>query len=138
MFHAAPLTFRALQRCSASRAACYWSAQHGCAMTGRRQTAARELHALGETDLLDRMYENMTVEEAGAFATELRAAVDRLRKRHAGKRGPRGAGYNGTYERKRFVWHNYSTFKEALASIEYAAGWYEKVSSLGFDVYASG
>lgn len=90
----------------------------------RGKAAAFELEALGERVLSDRMYQNMTAEEALAFAQELVDAAGRLEGLHAGQPDkPKGAGWNGTWdsERKETVWNTYSTFEEALAEIRLAA-----------------
>jgi hypothetical protein len=105
----------------------------------RGKAAARELVALSERALSDRMHINMTAEQALDFAKELADAADRLERLHAGRPDePKGAGWNGTWEpdRKEWVWEMYSTFEEALASIREAARWYEKVGRLGFGVNA--
>lgn len=106
-----------------------------CSLRGK--VAADELEALGEDDLAGRMYEDMTVEEGLAFAEQLRAAADRLEHEHeADATKPKGAGWNGTWDKKRKTWvyQDYSTFEEALAAIREAARWYEKVGKLDFEV----
>ena len=108
-----------------------------CSLRGK--VAAYELDALGEAELCERMYKDMSAEEAIAFAAELFAAADRLEREHAGTPDkPKGAGWDGTYdsERKDWVWQTYSTFEAALASIRQAARWYDKVGRLGFGVHA--
>ena len=111
----------------------------GTCSSPRGKIAAYELDALGETDLCERMYQDMTAAEALAFATELRAAASRLEAEHrdAGT-APRGAGQNGVWDAsaKDWVWQDYSTFAKALAAIREAAVWYEKVARLGFGVHA--
>ncbi len=105
----------------------------------RGKVAAHELEALGEDDLSGRMLEDMTAEEALAFADELVAVATRLEAQYAGLSvKPRGTGWNGRWndERKEWVWGKYSTFEEALASIREAARWYEKVGRLGYGVHA--
>ncbi len=105
----------------------------------RGKAAARELEALREGALADRMFQDMTAEEALAFAEQLVDAALRLEGRHAGQPDkPKGAGWNGTWdaERKEWVWETYSTFEEALSQIREAARWYEKVGRLGFGVHA--
>lgn len=103
-----------------------------CSLRGK--AAAYELAALGEADLSDRMYANMTVEEAGAFAAELRAAADRLEQTYADKPKPEGAEWNSFDGKK--VTPVRTPFHEALATIREAARWYEKVSDMGYGVYA--
>jgi hypothetical protein len=86
------------------------------------------------------MYKDMTHDEAITFAEKLAVAADRLDRRYARMaRKPKGAGYNGTWDKtaQAWVWAEYSTFDEAIASIREAAHWYEKVGSLGFGVHAS-
>ena len=106
-----------------------------CSLRGKR--AAHELEALRELDLSNRMYEDMTVAEALAFAEDLRAAADRLEQKHrTDAEKPKGAGWNGTWDKERdeWVYQDHSTFEEALAAIREAARWYEKVGKLGFGV----
>lgn len=103
-----------------------------CSLRGK--AAAYELEALGETELSNRMYSDMTVEEAGAFAIELRAATDRLEQTYAGKPKPEGASWNH-FDGKN-VTPVRSPFDGALATIREAARWYEKVATLGFGVHA--
>ena len=108
-----------------------------CSIDGK--TISRELEALGEHELADRVYADMTHEEALAFAQELRDAVERLERAHGSKkRKPKGAGFNGHFDRDKrgVVWSKYSTFEEALAAIRQAIAWYEKTSTLGFGVDA--
>ena len=105
----------------------------------RGKEAARELEALGESSIADRLYEDMTAEEARDFATELHATADRLTEQHAKEdTKPRGAGWNGVYDltTKETAWENYSTFEEAIAAVRTAASWYAKVSERGFGVHA--
>ena len=109
-----------------------------CSLRGK--VAARELAALGETKVSERMYEDMLAEEAIVFAEELRAAADRLEESARGSTDkPKGAGWNGEWDAKgeKWDWQDYSTFEEALDSIREAAAWYEKVGSLGYGVRAS-
>lgn len=105
----------------------------------RGQVAERELEALGEDSLRERMFEDMTAEEALDFAKELREAADRVEVEYAGREDkPRGAGWNGRRDpdKREWVWETYSTFEDALARIREAASWYEKVGRLGFGVRA--
>ena len=108
-----------------------------CSLRGKG--AARELEALGEAELASGMFSDMTAEGAVTFAVKLDEAVDRLEREHAGKPDkPRGAGWNGTFDRKSksIVWGTYSTFEEAIAEIRTAARWYKKVGGMGFGVHA--
>jgi hypothetical protein len=108
-----------------------------CSLRGK--VAAYELEALGEIRLSERMYSEMTAEEAADFSKELCSAADRLEREYAGKADrPKGAGWNGTWSAKKKEWgyRDFSTFEEALASIRKAAHWYEKVASLGYGVEA--
>jgi hypothetical protein len=108
-----------------------------CSLRGK--AAAYELEALGESSLANRMYDDMTAEEAENFARELRDAANCLERAHAGKADkPKGAGWNGEWdkEKKDWVWQKYSTFEDALACIREAARWYEKVAGLGYGVHA--
>ncbi|MFA4973887.1 MAG: hypothetical protein WC683_14845 [bacterium] len=108
-----------------------------CSLRGK--VAARELEALGENALAERMYKDMTSDEAATFATDLRETADRLEAEHQHDNPkPKGAGWNGTWDNKRneFVWELTSTFEEALASVREAARWYEKVGTRGFGVHA--
>jgi len=105
----------------------------------RGKGAAGELEALGETDLAEGMYRDMTHEEAAHFATELEAAADRLEQTHAADaEKPKGAGWNLIYDKKQGTWvtTKFSTFDEALTAIRQAASWYRKVADLGFGVHA--
>lgn len=105
----------------------------------RGKAAARELSALHEDDLGERMYTNMSADEAISFARALLDAALRLEAKYADRSPkPKGAGWNGTWDLKRGVnvWATYSTFEEALASIREAAVWYEKVGKLGYGVHA--
>lgn len=105
----------------------------------RGKVAAHELEALGENDLAERMYQDMTCQEALAFAEELGAAADRLEQQYAkARRKPKGAGWNGQWDEhaKDWVWQTYSTFEEALAEIRVASRWFEKIGQLGFGVHA--
>lgn len=104
----------------------------------RGKVAAYELDALHERQLCERMFQNMTAEEAFSFALELDAAADRLERQHAGDaEKPRGAPWNGRLnERNEWVWETFSTFETALASIREAARWYRKIGLLGFGVHA--
>lgn len=105
----------------------------------RGKVAARELEALGRTALADRMFEDMTPEEARAFGAELKAEADALEKEHTDPdRRPKGAGWNGVWDKtaKTWVWEDYSTFEEALAAIRTAAAWYEMVARLNLGVHA--
>jgi hypothetical protein len=99
-----------------------------------------ELFALGLHRLADRMLKDMTPEETLAFARALKRATAKLESLVAQRRQPRlrGAGHDGHYDyRKRtWVYKRYSTISEAVAAIDIAAGWYEKVAALGFGVYA--
>lgn len=103
-----------------------------CSLRGK--VAAYELDALGETELAGRMYTNMTLREAAVFALELRAAADRLEKQHAKMPEAKGAAWH-KFDGKT-VTTVHSSFDEALAAIREAARWYEKVSLLGFGVFA--
>ncbi len=103
-----------------------------CSLRGK--AAAYELAALGETELSNRMYSTMTIEEAGAFADELRGAADRLEQTYADKPKPEGASWNNFADGK--VTPVRTPFDEALATIREAARWYEKVATLGFGVHA--
>ncbi|MBN2561766.1 MAG: hypothetical protein JXQ75_12630 [Phycisphaerae bacterium] len=108
-----------------------------CSLRGK--AAAHELEALGENRLSERMYEDMSAEEAEEFAEELRGAGDRLERENAGKADkPKGAGWNGIWNNRKKEWEyqTYSTFEEALATIREAARWYEKVAKLGYGVHA--
>jgi hypothetical protein len=108
-----------------------------CSLRGK--AAAHELEALGESSLSNRMYDDMTAEEAENFAKELRDVADRLELKHAGNtEKPKGAGWNGKWkkEKRDWDWQTYSTFAEALAVIREAARWYEKVADLGYGVHA--
>lgn len=108
-----------------------------CSLRGKK--AAHELEALGENNLADRMHEDMTAEEALAFADELVAAAGRLEGLHAGQPDkPKGAGWNGTWDSKKkdWVYRDYSTFEQALDSIREAARWFEKVGKFGYGVHA--
>lgn len=108
-----------------------------CSLRGK--IAARELEALGETDLSNAMYSDMTCEEAAIFSARLRATADLLEFRNKDiAKKPRGAGWDGTLnaEKNGWDWTAYSTFEEALASIRQAARWYEAVGRLGFGVHA--
>lgn len=105
----------------------------------RGKVAARELDALGLTDLANELYADMTAEEAIPFAQKLRNAADELERQHASDDPkPKGAGWNGTWneKKKQTVWRKYSTFEEAIARVRDAAVWYEKVGRLGFGVHA--
>lgn len=105
-----------------------------CSLRGK--IAARELAALSEEDLSDRMFQDMTAEEALAFAEELNQAADRLEREHQNDDPkPKGAGWGGTWDGKKWVYET-STFEEALASIREAGRWYHKVGDLGFGVHA--
>lgn len=126
-------------------APCPFAADHnpiwdyGTCCSLRGQIAARELEALGESELCERMYEDMSAEQAIALAVELLVAADRLEREHAGDaEKPTGAAWNCTYdfERMRWVWETHSTFADAIASIRCAARWYDKVGRLGFGVHA--
>ncbi len=113
------------------------AARSCCSLRGKM--AARELDAYGETKLSDRMFQDMSAEEAIDFADELRAAADRLEdSAYCTREKPKGAGYNGEWNTKenKWDWQGFSTFEEALDSIREAAAWYEKVGSLGYGVWA--
>ena len=108
-----------------------------CSLRGK--VAAHELEALGEISLAERMYDDMTAEEAEKFARELRDAADNLEREHQWKaERPKGAGWNGIWnaETKSWEYQEYSTFAEALFAIRKAGRWYEKVAGLGFGVHA--
>jgi len=108
-----------------------------CSLRGK--VAARELQALGESDLSDRMYKDMSAEEALAFAEELRRGADRLEEAHRkDAEKPKGAGWDGTWdpEKNECVWGAYSTFGQALAAVREAARWYSMVGERGFGVRA--
>jgi hypothetical protein len=108
-----------------------------CSLRGK--AAAYQLEALGETTLANRMYEDMTAEEALDFAQDLAIAATRLEEEHRDEHPkPKGAGWNGTWDpkTKTWGWEDYSTFEEAIATVREAARWYEKVSSLGYGVHA--
>jgi hypothetical protein len=108
-----------------------------CSLRGK--VATHELEALGEISLAEGMYGEMTAEEAENFAHKLRDAADRLEAKHAGKSDkPKGAGWNGEWnaEKKKWEYHDHSTFEEAISAIREAACWYEKVAQLGFGVHA--
>lgn len=109
-----------------------------CSLRGK--AAAYELDALGEGELSDRMYRDMTAEEAPRFATVLREAADRLEATYADEPAkPKGAGwgrYLGLDEHGQPIWSEFTTFEDALARIREAARWYEKVGALGFGVDA--
>jgi hypothetical protein len=107
-----------------------------CSLRGK--VAARELAALGESKVSERMFEDMSAEEAIEFADELRAAADRREESALNNKKPSGAGWNGVWNEKaeRWDWQDYSTFEQALDSIREAAAWYEKVGSLGYGVWA--
>lgn len=108
-----------------------------CSLRGK--IAAYELDALGEDNLCERMYQDMTAAEALAFASELGAAATRLEVQHRDPGvAPRGAGFNGIWDEatKAWVWQGYSTFDDAIATIREGARWYEKVARLGFGVHA--
>lgn len=105
----------------------------------RGKIAANELDALGEVELGERMYSDMTCEEATTFAGELRAAADRLQTQHRdASEKPKGAGWGGTWnpEKQTWTWETYSTFDEALASVREAAEWFERVGTSGFGAVA--
>jgi hypothetical protein len=108
-----------------------------CSLRGK--VATHELEALGEISLAEGMYGEMTAEEAENFAHKLRDAADRLEAKHAGKSDkPKGAGWNGEWnaEKKKWEYHDHSTFEDAISAIREAARWYEKVAQLGFGVHA--
>lgn len=109
-----------------------------CSLRGKN--AARELEAMGDVHLCERMYYDMTAAEAITFATELRETADDLEEEHRGADPlPRGAGRMRGWKESTLAheWQSYSTFAESLASIRHAADWYEKVGRLGFGVRAS-
>lgn len=108
-----------------------------CSLRGK--VAARELEALGEHMLSLRMYDDMTAEQALVLARELSNAARRLEDKHArSKSKPRGAGWNGKWNKAKrdWVFQDHSNFDEALSAIREAARWYEKVATLGFGVHA--
>ncbi len=105
----------------------------------RGKAAARELDALGEKDLCNLMYENMSAEQAIDFAEALRLYADDLERVYVRKPDkPKGAVWNETWDPEKRAWVNgtSSTLEEAVASIREAARWYEKVGRLGFGVRA--
>lgn len=109
-----------------------------CSLRGK--AAARELAALGEVPLSDRMHEDMTAEEAPAFAAELHEAAARLEATHANDAvKPKGAAWGevvGWDDKGQPICTSFTPFEEAVATIREAARWYEKVSTLGFGVDA--
>jgi len=108
-----------------------------CSLRGK--VAEYELQALGEFDLSNRMYDDMTADEAEEFSRELYEAADNLERKYAGQsKKPYGAGWNGTWDDKArtVLYRDHSTFKDALASIREAARWYQKVADLGFGAHA--
>ena len=99
----------------------------------------KSLDALGEVELAERMYSDMTCEEALAFAHTLRAAANHLDKQYRrSPTKPKGAAWNGTWdaEKKEWVFETTSTFPEALATVREAADWFETVGEAGFGVIA--
>lgn len=110
-----------------------------CSLRGK--AAAYELAALGETELSDAMYSNMTCEAALEFALRLRACADRLQRTYVHPTDkPHGADWGGCRRNPTTgaleEYHDYTTFEDALARIREAARWYEKIGLLGFGVDA--
>ena len=107
----------------------------------RGKAAAYELNALGESDVANAMYTDMTVAQALAFAVTLRETADRLEQRHAhDSPKPVGFAWNAV-ERvpgsdELVVKPNPTPFEDALGIIREAARWYEKVATMGFGVHA--
>lgn len=103
-----------------------------CSLRGK--VAARELEALGETDLANAMFNDMTDDEAGSFAEDLRSAADRLERDHHADPKLQGAEWNEFDGTK--VTPVHTPFEKAIATIRAAARWYQKVSEMGCGVHA--
>lgn len=114
------------------------SFDHGIACCWLRGSAAAfELQALGNEDLAGRVRNDMTAEEALAFAGELWRFADEQEKLFSGKEPkPRGAWWKAmSIDRGNVrISEGYATFEHAIARIRNAASWFEKTSRLGFGV----
>jgi hypothetical protein len=84
--------------------------------------AARELQAFGYHHLAAGMHKDMSCAEAGSFASELRAAADRIERRYA--------------DNPELEYEERWELDENLATIRTAACWYAQVAELGFGVFA--
>jgi hypothetical protein len=101
--------------------------------------AAYELETLGETDLSERMYQDMTDEEAKDFADELQAVAARLKSEHVGQsRRPKQPVWEGILNAKtgNREYQQFADFEEALVEIRKASRWYRTVARLGYGVAA--
>ena len=106
-----------------------------CSLRGK--IAAQDLAALGEADVAERMYDEMSAEEALAFARTLRRAADRIEERYQDvDPKPLGAAHTLMLNEATGEAYddNYSSFTGALAAICEAARWYARVGTLGFGV----
>ncbi len=99
-----------------------------------------ELEALGETALRERMFEDMTAEEAVSFGRALAGTADFHEELPEEERFYKHEtfAWKGTWDRERYAWvfDRPSTFEQAIVSVREAARWYEKVGRLGFGVRA--
>ena len=108
-----------------------------CSLRGG--VAAYELETLGETDLSERMYQDMTVEEAKDFSEELQAVADRLKSEHVGQNNkPKQLVWKGVLnaETGKREYQQLADFEEALVEIRKASRWYKTVARLGYGVTA--
>jgi hypothetical protein len=108
-----------------------------CSLSG--QIAARELQALGEMELSDRMYKDMTAEEASSFSDELWDTAKRIEKEARRKlRKPKDESWNGSRKVpvKNWVYRDERAFEEAIDSLLQAASWYEELGDRGYGVGA--
>ena len=98
----------------------------------RGKIIARELEAIGEAELAERCYQEMSQEEALQFADELEKVKEGIERRQKVK----GAGWNGHWDsqKKRYKWETYSDKQAVLEAIEEAIEWYRKVAELGCGV----
>lgn len=110
-----------------------------CSLRGK--AAAYELDAIGEIDLANAMYADMTCEEAIAFAQRLRSTADRLERDYSDAEDkPQGFSWNDL--RRNAETGKLETIKcptpfdEVLTIVREAASWYEKIGQLGFGVHA--
>lgn len=107
----------------------------------RGKALAHELEAFGEDKLAARCYKSVTAEKADAFGKRLLELVAKLRKRYEGvppEELPHDAGWDLSYSETSKEWlpGDFSTFEEALETIEQGGNWYRKVAGLGSGVEA--
>ncbi len=107
-----------------------------CALPGGPVAAALRKLRAEHLDCL--IWDDMTCEEAIAFGEEIRQLADNMERAHPARRIARKTSDQDTAGDDREVWpfSRSSTFADALVTLRHAAGWFDRVGTMGFAVDA--